>query len=248
MERNKHSLLFFDVLGIKALWQQRGVDRVKRRYRFLDTIVTQSLEFLSSKTRIGLIDGEIDSDSVALVFKRPADAVLAGIAIWLRAFERNERANEDAKLYLRGVIVGTEPNAILRQPVRIKKFSVRRTDYSNTLLDAIAIEKSGFKGMRLLIEESIFSDAEEQSVRSRRESVYQHQGRNVEQWPITVDLGRNSYPGVRRKFVDVAWPVGSQKRMSSRTTRLEARRDGASKEELAVIKASHRLFSQLGST
>ena len=96
--------------------------------------------------------GAIESDACALVFRDAAPAVAFARAAYLEAF-RSAHSRKDERLWLRGAVVEASRVDRLRARKRLPGAlaHVEQFEYDPNLLDAIAVEKSGFKGMRLLV-------------------------------------------------------------------------------------------------
>ena len=112
------------------------------------SIITQAI----TSKRGSVSHGAIEADSAALVCPSLRNAVAVGRKAFHIAF-LGAIQQSDERFWLRGVIIPIEGDASLRmeEPLEDNLKQVRVSKYSEPLLDAISAEKSGFKGMRLLI-------------------------------------------------------------------------------------------------
>jgi hypothetical protein len=143
------ALLFVDMLGVKARWHTGGRESAEKAFSDFRSIIRDAIE------REGvhkIVNGAIESDSAALICNSVKSAILIGRSAFQIAFCRSWDSN-DERIWLRGVIVAANASDNLRtdQPLASNLPQVKVSEYSPSLLDAIASEKSGFKGMRLLI-------------------------------------------------------------------------------------------------
>jgi hypothetical protein len=142
-------IAFIDMLGTKAKWHEGGREGAQAAFdRFRDVVRTA----LESVKPHAVKSGAIESDSCALVFRDAASAITVAKAAYLAAF-RSARSRQDERLWLRGAVVDASRVDALRARKRLSGAmpQVERFEYNPDLLDAIAVEKSGFKGMRLLL-------------------------------------------------------------------------------------------------
>lgn len=97
--------------------------------------------------------GAIESDAAAFDFAVPADAIRFGSVLFRTAFARAGRRSGPS-YWLRGAVVSAPDGAFMRStaPLYIQKCAC-----SDSLLEALSIEKSGFKGMCLLVADSLLT-------------------------------------------------------------------------------------------
>jgi hypothetical protein len=152
-------LLFVDQLGTRAKWNEGGAPMATAHFRRLEKFVESSLDLTKPATMQG---GIIESDAVALLFTSLRETFAFGAHLFRAAFgvDKNRRKHSPKEpinyMWLRGAIVPYVADLPLRQetPLSANDRSVSVSRYSSSLLDAIAIEKSSFKGMRILVSES----------------------------------------------------------------------------------------------
>jgi len=114
--------------------------------------------------------------------------------MYLASFGRPNR-----KIWLRGCIVGHNEEDALRKLTSYsgKLSKIELMLYSGALLDAISVEKSGFKGMRLLVERSLVTS----EVRAALKQTMGH----LNFMPLSK-LRDSTYPKrLQDSFVDYLW-------------------------------------------
>lgn len=148
---------FVDLLGVRARWHAGGRASAEAAFERLETLVGDALARLAPKT---LRDGAIETDSAALVFNSAEEALGFIRDLFSEAFAAPSRAR-DERIWIRGTVTsiqnrghGLRRSAPLAGQARVR---VNRLDAG--LLDAIAVEKSGFKGMRIVVEEKLLTPA-----------------------------------------------------------------------------------------
>jgi len=147
---------FIDMLGVRARWHEGGRASAEAAFERLETLVGEALARLAPKT---LRDGAIETDSAALVFGSSEEALSFIRDLFSEAFAAPRRAKEE-RLWIRGTVTAIQNRGALRHSAQLaghSKVRVYRLDAG--LLDAIAVEKSGFKGMRIVVEEKLLTPA-----------------------------------------------------------------------------------------
>jgi len=144
------TLLYVDVLGVKARWISGG--KAEAQHVF-DSFRTYLMRAISELPQGDLVEGFIESDSAVFVCRTAHVAVTLGVSLYSEVFMQI-RPNKD-RFWLRGVITPLRDGTELRSERTIGDGAIREFMYSDPLLDAIATEKSGVKGMRLLIKRSL---------------------------------------------------------------------------------------------
>lgn len=155
------ALLYIDALGLKALWRDKGQQAVKLSLsRFRDRI-RSALSEASPRT---VIEGGVQSDAAAILFEDPVEAVRVGVQLYLSVFMKAVPDEQHRpRLWLRGVIVSSARSTadhLLANPLTRERRlpdweQVRVLLQSTDLFKAISQEQSGFRGMRLLIEDDL---------------------------------------------------------------------------------------------
>ena len=149
-------ILFVDLLGVRSRWHAGGRIDAERAFATLRMLVVASLREAS---RSHPISGGIETDATTLVFASVAEAMDVGTTLYRMAFATGQSAR-DERLWLRGAIVPFGPHESLRaeRGLPAPYGALKYHHYAGSLLDAIAIEKSGIKGMRLIIDASLVTD------------------------------------------------------------------------------------------
>lgn len=147
---------FIDMLGVRARWHEGGRASAEAAFERLEALVGETLTRLAPKS---LREGAIETDSAAVVFGTTEDALSFIRDLFSEAFVAPKRA-KDERLWIRGTVTAIQSRGALRRSAHLvnhSKISVYRLDAG--LLDAIAVEKSGFKGMRVVVEERLLTPA-----------------------------------------------------------------------------------------
>lgn len=149
------SLLFVDLLGVRARWHDQGRAGAEDAFKTLEDLVVAAV---SEHGGGDVIAGAIESDAAAILCSSQHAAVCIGVALYRAAFSVST-SGRFARPWLRGVIVPYDGEVTLRteQPAGVAGLTV--TSFEPGLLDAIAVEKAGYKGMRLLIASTLVNAA-----------------------------------------------------------------------------------------
>lgn len=142
-------LLFVDLLGVRARWLQGGREAAERAFQEFRNLVATSLRNVRTEY---LTHGLVESDAAALTFRNLETALCVARTMYLAAFSQTNRI-----AWLRGCIVKHQEESFLRRSTSYagRISHVELMIYSGGLLDAISVEKSGFKGMRILVEKDL---------------------------------------------------------------------------------------------
>ncbi len=148
------TLLFVDMLGVKARWLQLGKDGAEsafKRFRgLIETATKQQTDAPASK-------GGMDADAAGFVFPKTEDAVRFARGLYYNAFFA-AKSESDERIWLRGVIMPAGADEDLRKRT-ILPGNIELHEYSASMLEAIQVEKSGFKGMRMVVEKTLLTRA-----------------------------------------------------------------------------------------
>jgi hypothetical protein len=144
-------ILFVDVLGVRSKWLTGGQSAAEAAFQEFRTLIAASMKGTVSDS---LVRGVVESDSAALTFSGLLPALESAKALYSAAFRRKR-----GRVWLRGCIVSLDGKNALRTSTTFsgKLSKVELTLYGKPLLEAIAVEKSGFKGMRLLVESRLIN-------------------------------------------------------------------------------------------
>jgi hypothetical protein len=150
-------ILFVDMLGARKMWQNGGVAKAMPAfYRF-----KKMANIAARRAPIGeVLDGVIETDAAMLVCRTMVEAARIAQRLYLGAFQVHMNS-EAPRHWFRGCIVPHSEGEFLRsgnvlsEPMQ----NVTAFRYSESALEAVSIEKSGFKGMRLLVKTDLINDA-----------------------------------------------------------------------------------------
>lgn len=150
------ALFFCDVLGVRAIWKHAGAAGVAKICdRFHGLLYTQlRLSELGAHVRQGLVE----SDSIALEFDDVESALRFATVLFQKTFiALDPSRSTQHHLWIRGVIVPGDEDTPLRSQRVLAEFAptVIKYSYSKPLLAALTAEKSGYRGMRLLVESTL---------------------------------------------------------------------------------------------
>ena len=147
---------FIDLLGVRARWHEGGRASAEAAFGRLEALVGEALTRLAPKS---LREGAIETDSAAIVFGSTEDALSFIRDLFSEAFTAPRRAKEE-RLWIRGTVTAIHNRGALRHSENLAQHSkIRVFRLDAGLLDAIAVEKSGFKGMRIVVEEKLLTQA-----------------------------------------------------------------------------------------
>jgi hypothetical protein len=239
--RNKQpTLLFVDVLGVKRQWRSAGSKGAKEAFLKFHDVINLALKSFR-KTQV--IDGIVESDSAAILCAGPKSAIKLGRTLFSNAFRVGNSHNEK-RLWLRGVIVPYLASAKFRDetPFSDRFTVIRYFQLSDELLDAIAAEKAGFRGMRLLISGELSKQF------WKKPSII-----NLGDYGHTITarrLDENAYPRIlfERGFKDILWMISAEPIWTEFKTIMAKRLRLAITDPEEIIHAgiTASIFSQAG--
>jgi hypothetical protein len=147
-------LLYVDVLGMKSRWRAGGPDAAKAAHHTLDLVIRQALEAVPFAETV---QGGVQSDAAALIFREVTQAVEVGRLIFRDSFRRSGSPEVGGeRFWIRGVIRQMATTSLESTDALPGAASgVSKRIFSEDLMDAIHVEQSGYKGQRLLIQESL---------------------------------------------------------------------------------------------
>jgi hypothetical protein len=156
-------LLFVDLLGVRSKWLVGGREAVDAAFQDFWTLIGSALRSESGQE---IAHGLIESDAVAITCTNVDVALRIARRLFRVTFERYR--NPSRRYWMRGVVIPQESQTPLRELRPYKpELNMGLMHYSAHLLDAISVEKSGFKGMRLLVSEELIGDDMSSRHRSR---------------------------------------------------------------------------------
>jgi hypothetical protein len=153
-------VLFIDLLGARKRWQSGGVSEAMPTFYHFKTLVNVSARRAPAGEVLG---GVIETDAAMLVCRSTIEAARIARRLYLGAFATRMSYRTPREWY-RGCIVPHADGDFLRSGARLREplHEVMAFRYSESALEAVSVEKSGFKGMRLLVDVNLI-DANVQS-------------------------------------------------------------------------------------
>lgn len=201
----KTAILFLDLLGVQKMWATGGAPMVRLRIDEFNAFVEEQLNFLPATIhRNGDYTVVLQGDSLAVMCQDFDQAIGMGIHFFVQAFYATDKM--DRPFWLRGAISRWSNQYLTFNSVPVKTKGIEvGTRYANDeeYLAVLALEKSGFRGMRLLVDASLLSD----------------RGKSFEQtWTgfhrplrLVTKLRQCPYPA-GENYNDVLWMASDEKR------------------------------------
>lgn len=139
--------LFMDLLGVRARWKSGGRIAAEAAFDQFRTSVSHGIGEVDASS---VEKGVIESDSAFLICDSLRTALQIGQGTYLHAFRSPAH---ESRMWIRGVIMPGPDGTELVTSSHLKKTlpQVEVIKYQSQILDVIAAEKSGFRGMRLLV-------------------------------------------------------------------------------------------------
>lgn len=143
-------ILFVDMLGAKRCWARGGIGEAVPMFHRFKKLVTVAARTCPAGE---VLDGVIETDAAMLVCRSTVEALRIAQRLYLSAFEGRMNSGTRRDWY-RGCVVPHPDDSFLRsgKPLRSPLQGVSAFRYSESALESVSVEKSGFKGMRLLVE------------------------------------------------------------------------------------------------
>jgi len=230
------SLLFVDMLGVRARWHQDGRAGAETAFRQFERLVTDAIRHSTGEVPIS---ASLESDAAALVCNSQHDAVCIGKALYLDAFRVFDR-KKHGRPWLRGAILPFSDDFELRSQRPAGVGGLMVIDYQPGLLEAIAVEKAGYKGMRLLISEELVNDG--------LRSAHCETLSNGQKLHVFRQMTHSNYPGrLADGWQDVLWmatPDASEWQDRQRRMARRLRYAAKDSEESLQAAATQVLFHE----
>jgi hypothetical protein len=226
------SLILIDLLGVRARWTAGGADAATSAFDDLTRLVQEAVNVGPDE----ITGAETESDSAVILCTSTNAALRVAKSLFLRTFTESTASQERFhRIWLRGVLV-PRPSDLSIRDLRIRrlKLSGRLTvnELSRPLLDAIALEKSGFRGMRLVVHPRLLTS------RVRSAAALQLIDGESAQTLARV-TGERVYPTRLKGFEDFLWMATNSpkewRRLSGRMTR---RLRYATRDDEEVVQAA----------
>ncbi len=230
------SLLFVDLLGARARWRSGGLDASRLAFNEFTKLMIRS----AKPDLASVVDGAIETDSCALLCENAAVALRIGNRAFNRAFGMDGSRNE-SRLWLRGAVVPSDAAEL--RTVRPAFGNAKQLSifvYSHELLDAVSVEKSGFKGMRLLVRDSLVTET--------LKSELALSVRGLKLYPLKR-LRHSSYPSTTDGLHDYLWPAVSELEEWRQKEIVMSRRlrdSNSDSEEFSQAAATQVVFHEVG--
>jgi hypothetical protein len=222
--------MYVDLLGSQARWKRGGATSALAAFEAFERAAINAVRSVPAES---VLWAGIESDSLAVVFGPPIDAVTAAMRLYIDCFlARGTQA--DDRLWLRGVIVRWEgdPATLRRQEQIAPRFIAFR--YAAAFAEAIAVERSGVKGMRLLIPDRAVAASLRDAMRIPFGGQTLIPFRKLTYSPYPARIGDS--------FRDVLWMASGDQRVWDERKRAMERRlrwSASDPEEFAQAAATH---------
>lgn len=206
------ALLCLDLLGAKARWRQGGPAAVTALFEDFADLVLDTAASLDVSAQLL---GEIDGDTCSIQCPTAESALALGRRIFRRAW-LEARTPEDLRLWMRGVVVPCTANGSRRNFETDEEVGgIRRVLAPDDMMKARAVLVSGFRGMRLLVDETLLSDQLRGQFRVPlgRLGVIPFRRMNFTPYP----------PGLRRTLQDFLWMAETAHEWHNYTMRMKQR-------------------------
>lgn len=233
------SLLFVDRLGVRATWHDEGRIGAERAFGEMRSLLIESLQEVAEE---GVVSAGLETDSLAVICKNPRCAIRLGRALFRNGFRRGNSASE-RRVWLRGVIVPSPETAAVRVDKVFVKPNVVESVLAPALLDAIAAEKSGFCGMRLLLSGALPAKG--------AQGRYRVMLSQTVTFNVVRRLNRSAYPSRLHasRFSDILWMVSDTEEEWAKLRAIMANRMRlafADVNELVHAGATQAVFNSCG--
>lgn len=160
----KRAVLFVDLLGVQKMWSGGGVNAVTKRIDEFNVFMLRTFETLPQElSRDHEFSISMSGDSFAVPCQDFEQAIRIGRYLFQQAFYDSDKRPQP--FWIRGVVSSwnNESDTFDKRDIQVGGMSIG-AHYVNhpSYMRALAMEKSGFKGMRLVIEPVLLGDAKSQ--------------------------------------------------------------------------------------
>jgi hypothetical protein len=235
------SLLFIDLLGVQKIWRFGGAHGVKSRIAEFNDFVTTQVSFLARDVHR---DAEytviLTGDSVSIMCQDHLQAMQIGIHLFEQAFYASDRYS--SPLWIRGVIApwSNQYLPFNTKPIKAKGIQIgTQYEMEDDYLHSLALEKSGFRGMRLIVDETLIEGGQ---ATERTWSEFKRALR------LVCRLRGNTYPQ-GAPFSDILWMATDETRYSHFKGIMASRfkRSTADSDEFVQASWTRATFDQVDS-
>lgn len=217
-------VLYVDVLGTKERWFREGAGpkAASRAFeRFKDALRT-------SLDRGGIAAhaarGALTADGVAIRFGSVKGALAVGVRLFQECFEVDLGKHD--RMWIRGVIAPCIDAELIEERVLEGWPRISSRIPTRSALEATIAEKSGFRGMRLLVEATLLDDGVRSAWRVEVDGV------GVERFLSLTNIGDSDRV---RSYEEVLWMLDG---WPERRTRMERRLRLAGRDQSEFAQAS----------
>lgn len=204
----KKAVLFVDLLGVQKMWAKEGYVAVKNRIEEFNEYIEKQINFLSSDLHN---DGNyivvLSGDSASVICDNYYQAIGIGAHLFTQAFYDSDHRNNP--FWLRGAISKWNNQYLTLNTVQVKAKNLPiGTKYvpEDDYLAVMALEKSGYRGMRLIIDKTLI-DLNHNKINHR----WIESGIDVK---MVVKLLKMKYPQ-GNSYADVLWMLESEDHFSN---------------------------------
>jgi hypothetical protein len=149
------SLLFLDALGMKKVWATEGRAGAEAAHNRFADLVRRVTRGIDPKE---IVQAGIESDAAAILCRSTEAALELGRRLYIEAFTGNAIETErQQRTWLRGSVIAVEDDVAHELRTDELRNGITITKYSDALLEAIEVERSGFRGMRLMVARDLLS-------------------------------------------------------------------------------------------
>jgi hypothetical protein len=227
-----------DLLGSKAIWMKEGAQGAAAAFDQFARLIASAL----ARNDSGVMSAGVESDSAAVLCKSAVAATRIGIEVYHQAFIHSAITRERLhRTWIRGVVVpadGVDSVDSLRTTIDREHEKLSVSTLSPVLLDAIAMEKSGFRGMRLLVDGSLLFRSDRHQLRDDL---------NCSPLVPVRCLNYSNYPPRMGDYEDVLWMAScEEEKIVRRRRRMATRMRLAARdaEEIQQAAATQVVFDE----
>lgn len=151
------AVLYIDLLGVQNIWKAGGAEAVHDRIEEFNAFIQEQLNYLPSAIhREGEYTVILTADSVSIMCQEYDQAIGIGTHLFTQAFYATDKVS--SPFWLRGAIACWKNQYFPFNTVPISSKGLQigtRYMLEHDFLSVLALEKSGFRGMRLIIDKRL---------------------------------------------------------------------------------------------
>lgn len=212
---------------MKKVWATEGREGAEAAHKRFEELVRRGLATVVPDE---VQTAAVESDAAAILCRTTEAAVHLGRAMYLDAFIRNRlELEQQRRMWLRGAIIGVDEDVdVLR--VETERDGVAVTEYSAPLLEAIEIERAGFRGMRLMIARDLLTRPvkTEYRIPFAQRALIPFRRLNFSTYPLSIP-----------DYDDVLWmATADEDQWDRRVRRMSSRMRYAARDTEEIIQAA----------